>query len=135
MALGATWSSAALSSGGYSSIGRARRSHRRGWGFEPPYLHQIPSPNPLPVASFYPIIALYWWYKSVVGGSKGGSKMGNLTAAQLRKINEPGRYGDGAGLYLVVSPGGSRYWIQRIRLDGMRTDKGLGRLTDVSLTE
>ena len=61
--------------------------------------------------------------------------MGNLTAAQLRKINEPGRYGDGAGLYLVVSPGGSRYWIQRIRLDGMRTDKGLGSLTDVSLTE
>ena len=25
---------------GYSSIGRARRSQCRGWGFEPPYLHQ-----------------------------------------------------------------------------------------------
>ena len=65
--------------------------------------------------------------------------MGNLTAAQLGKINKAGRYGDGAGLYLVVSPGTgagrSRYWIQRIRLDGKRTDKGLGSLTDVSLTE
>ena len=27
---------------GYSSIGRARRSHRRGRGFESPYLHQKP---------------------------------------------------------------------------------------------
>ena len=61
--------------------------------------------------------------------------MGNLTAAQLRKINEPGRYGDGGGLYLVVSPGGSRYWIQRVRLGASRTDKGLGSLMDVSLTE
>ena len=26
---------------GYSSIGRARRSQCRGWGFEPPYLHQL----------------------------------------------------------------------------------------------
>ena len=25
---------------GYSSVGRALRSHRRGWGFESPYLHQ-----------------------------------------------------------------------------------------------
>ena len=30
---------------GYSSIGRARRSQCRGWGFDPPYLHQ-----PAPVA-------------------------------------------------------------------------------------
>ena len=30
---------------GYSSTGRARRSQCRGWGFEPPYLHQ-----PAPVA-------------------------------------------------------------------------------------
>ena len=61
--------------------------------------------------------------------------MGNLTAAQLRKINEPGRYGDGGGLYLVVSPGGSRYWIQRVTLGTSRTDKGLGSLTDVGLSE
>ena len=60
--------------------------------------------------------------------------MGNLTAAQIRKLNEPGRYGDGAGLYLVVS-GGSKYWIQRVRLPNGRTDKGLGSLLDVSLVE
>ena len=67
--------------------------------------------------------------------AEGVAEMGNLTAAQLRKINEPGRYGDGGGLYLVVSPGGSRYWIQRVRLGASRTDKGLGSLMDVSLTE
>ena len=60
--------------------------------------------------------------------------MGNLTAAQIRKLNEPGRYGDGAGLYLVVS-GGSKYWIQRVRLPDGRTDKGLGSLLDVGLVE
>ena len=27
---------------GYSSVGRALRSHRRGWGFESPYLHTAP---------------------------------------------------------------------------------------------
>jgi hypothetical protein len=27
---------------GYSSVGRALRSHRRGWGFESPYLHFAP---------------------------------------------------------------------------------------------
>jgi hypothetical protein len=30
---------------GYSSIGRARRSQCRGWGFESPYLHQTPTKN------------------------------------------------------------------------------------------
>ena len=66
---------------GYSSTGRARRSQCRGWGFESPYLHQSPSPNPLPVASSYPIIALYWGYKSEVGGSRGGSKSPSLISS------------------------------------------------------
>ena len=59
---------------GCSSAGRAPPLHGGSRGFESPQLHHIHSPNPLPVASSYPIIALYWWYKSVVGGSKGGSK-------------------------------------------------------------
>ena len=32
--------------------------------------------DPLPVASFYPIIASYSWYKSMVGGSNGASGNG-----------------------------------------------------------
>ncbi len=29
--------------------------------------------------------------------------MGKLTAKRVTQISEPGRYGDGSGLYLVVS--------------------------------
>ena len=60
--------------------------------------------------------------------------MANLTAAQVRTIREPGRYGDGNGLYLVVSPGLTRSWVQRIYLEGKRADKGLGGWPAISLT-
>ena len=41
---------------GYSSIGRARRSQCRGWGFEPPYLHHLFPPQNLRTAllRFFP---------------------------------------------------------------------------------
>ena len=61
--------------------------------------------------------------------------MASLTAEKVRKMTEAGRYGDGGGLYFLVSPGGSRSWIQRIRIDGNRTDKGLGGFPAVTLTE
>jgi integrase len=59
----------------------------------------------------------------------------NLTAEQVRKLDKPGRYGDGGGLYLNVAPGGSKSWIQRIRIDGNRTDKGLGGFPATTLTQ
>jgi hypothetical protein len=34
--------------------------------------------------------------------------MAQLTAAKVKAITKPGRYGDGAGLYLNVAPGGSK---------------------------
>ena len=34
--------------------------------------------------------------------------MANLTKKQVSDLSKPGRYGDGNGLYLVVSPGGSK---------------------------
>ena len=61
--------------------------------------------------------------------------MGNLTVKRLRALSEPGRYGDGGGLYLVVAKTGTRSWIQRIRMDGKRTDKGLGGFPAVGLAE
>ena len=61
--------------------------------------------------------------------------MPNLTAEQVRKLDKPGRYGDGGGLYLNVAPGGSKSWIQRIRIDGNRTDKGLGGFPATTLTQ
>ena len=64
-----------------------------------------------------------------------GVQMGKLTANQLKTLAKPGRYGDGGGLYFRVAPGGSTQWIQRIRINGKRTDKGLGSFPLISLTE
>jgi Arm DNA-binding domain len=36
-----------------------------------------------------------------------------LTTKQVAKLTEPGRYGDGRGLYLQVTPTGARSWLLR----------------------
>lgn len=59
--------------------------------------------------------------------------MGRLTVTQARTAHEPGRYGDGDGLYLVVTPTGSRSWVCRVQKDGRRRDIGLGSAKKVSL--
>ena len=59
--------------------------------------------------------------------------MGKLTAKMVTQLSEPGRYGDGNGLYLLVTPGGTKSWVQRIQVRGKRTDKGLGGVAKVSL--
>jgi integrase len=59
--------------------------------------------------------------------------MATLTAKKIEAIREPGRYGDGGGLYLVVRPAGSKGWAQRIVIDGRRRDIGLGGFPTVSL--
>ena len=44
-------------------------------------------------------------------------------------------HGDGATLYLHVTPGGAKSWIQRLTIDGKRCDIGLGGWPLVSLAE
>ena len=61
--------------------------------------------------------------------------MGKLTAAFLRSVKEPGRYGDGDTLFFRVAPGGSRGWIQRLTIDGRRHDIGLGSFPVIGLAE
>lgn len=61
--------------------------------------------------------------------------MGKLTALQVRNGKEPGRYGDGDGLFLEVGKSGSRSWILRVQANGKRRDIGLGSAADVSLSE
>ena len=61
--------------------------------------------------------------------------MAQLTTAKLRALKEPGRYGDGRGLYLNVAKSGTKSWVQRCRVDGKRTDKGLGGFPSVGLSE
>src|SRR5512145_2191595 len=58
-----------------------------------------------------------------------------LSAAKVRSIQQPGRYADGNGLYLVVDPSGAKRWMLRTVVKGRRCDIGLGGLQLVSLAE
>jgi len=53
----------------------------------------------------------------------------------VKKLNEPGFYTDGNGLYLKIDKSGAKRWIQRVTINGKRTDLGLGSVTLVSLKE
>ena len=59
--------------------------------------------------------------------------MGRLTAASVRSVTKPGRYGDGDTLFLMIAKGGSKSWVQRITIDGRRHDIGLGGFPLISL--
>lgn len=61
--------------------------------------------------------------------------MPKLTAARLKALKEPGRYGDGEGLYLIIGQSGGRSWMLRTVVKGKRRDIGLGGLSWVSLAE
>ncbi len=58
-----------------------------------------------------------------------------LSATAVRALKEPGRYGDGSGLYLIVDDSGSKRWMLRTVVQGRRRDIGLGGLSVVSLAE
>jgi len=62
---------------------------------------------------------------------------GNLTARTVATA-KPGRYGDGRGLYLVVSESGARKWVFRFTIPGSGgkvTEMGLGGAGVISLAE
>ena len=59
--------------------------------------------------------------------------MGKLTVEGIQTLTKPGRYGDGGTLFLIVAPGGSKSWVQRVTIDGKRRDIGLGGFPVVSL--
>jgi hypothetical protein len=50
-----------------------------------------------------------------------------LTALKIKHA-KPGRHGDGAGLYLLVSPGLAKSWMIRVQVEGRRRDIGLPSL-------
>jgi hypothetical protein len=58
-----------------------------------------------------------------------------LSAAFVRSVTEPGYYGDGNCLFLVIDEHGSRKWVQRLTIHGKRRDLGLGSARLVSLAE
>ncbi|MFD0982813.1 tyrosine-type recombinase/integrase [Tropicimonas aquimaris] len=64
-------------------------------------------------------------------------KQKSLTAAFVNSVKEPGKYHDakGTGLFLLVKPNGSSFWVQRIVIRGKRRELGLGSPPVVSLAE
>ncbi len=58
-----------------------------------------------------------------------------LSAISVSKKKEPGRYGDGDGLYLQIAKGGSKSWIYRFMLNGKARQMGLGSVKTFSLAE
>ena len=59
----------------------------------------------------------------------------NRLTARSAATKKPGRYGDGGGLYLIVSPSGARKWVYRFTSAGRVTEMGLGSAVAVSLQQ
>ena len=60
-------------------------------------------------------------------------KIQKLTALAVKNLSKPGYHSDGAGLYLQVSPTGSKSWVFRYSRLGKPHELGLGSLNAVSL--
>lgn len=58
-----------------------------------------------------------------------------LNALRVAKEVAPGYHADGGGLYLQISPSGSRSWIYRYSLSKRAREMGLGPLSVISLAE
>jgi integrase len=63
-----------------------------------------------------------------------GHSTHKLTARKVETAG-PGRYGDGGGLYLVVSIAEARKWVFRFTFGGRVTEMGVGSASVVSLAE
>ena len=58
-----------------------------------------------------------------------------LSPPAVSALKKPGRFADGNGLYLVVSPTGNKKWILRTVVQGRRTDIGLGGISTTTLAK
>jgi integrase len=58
-----------------------------------------------------------------------------LSARQVDALKAPGRYGDGHGLCLQITPSGAKSWLLRFERNGRERWMGLGPLHTVSLKE
>jgi len=52
--------------------------------------------------------------------------LNRLTVKEIEALKEPGRYGDGGNLYLVITKAGTRQWTFRYRWKGKEKELGLG---------
>lgn len=58
-----------------------------------------------------------------------------LSARRVASLAEPGRYGDGLGLMLMIDAAGNKRWVLRVTVNGKRRDLGLGSAREVTLAE
>jgi integrase len=61
--------------------------------------------------------------------------LNQLSARTVATITKPGRHADGGGLYLNVASGGTKSWVFMFKVQGKRTELGLGSLISVPLAE
>lgn len=61
------------------------------------------------------------------------SNIEKFTDLAVRKLSRPGVYGDGKGLYIRVTEGGTKHWIYRFELKGKAHWMGLGPYPEVTL--
>ena len=59
---------------------------------------------------------------------------GHLSARKVETA-KPGKYGDGANLYLIVSETGSKKWVLRFTWRGRPKEMGLGSATNVTVAD
>lgn len=60
---------------------------------------------------------------------------GKLTAREVETLKEPGRYGDGSGLWLHIGPSGGKSWVLRYSFRKKPREMGLGPVGLVSLAD
>ena len=70
-----------------------------------------------------------------MGKKSGPHTAKRLVPVDLGRLKEPGLHPDGKGLYLKVTPSGSKSWVFRFQLEGRRRKMGLGPYPDISLAE
>ena len=61
--------------------------------------------------------------------------MARLTVRRVETAKGPAKLTDEHGLYLRVSPRGAKSWIQRLNIQGSRTDNSIGRYPAMTLAE
>ena len=61
--------------------------------------------------------------------------MARLTVRRIETAKGPAKLTDEHGLYLRVSPRGAKSWIQRLNIQGLRTDNSIGHYPAVGLAE
>ena len=64
-----------------------------------------------------------------------GRRTERLTARVVEQTKKPGYYGDGDGLVLRVTDGGTKGWLYRYKANGKVREMGLGPVRDVTLAE